>query len=105
MLEPNEKKALQELKNKIRLYNIIDIKLYGSKARGDSTADSDIDVMIEIEDNDYKTKSAISNIIYEIDLEYDTFISPVYFSRMEIEEGPMSESPLYKAIQREGISL
>jgi len=36
----------------------------------------------------------------------DSFqLSPAIFSRKELEEGPLSESPLYKAIQREGIPL
>jgi hypothetical protein len=32
-------------------------------------------------------------------------ISALVFGKDEIEEGPMSESPIYKVIQREGVPL
>jgi len=38
-------------------------------------------------------------------LAYDCLISVVIFSRWEVEEGPLSESPLYKRILKEGVLL
>ena len=86
-------------------FNIIEMKLYGSKARGDHTPESDIDIMIELEERDYKLESDIFSVIYDINLENDVFITPLFMSRRQIVEGPLSESPLYKSIKREGLSL
>jgi hypothetical protein len=36
---------------------------------------------------------------------HDAFISAVIFGKKEIEEGPLSESPIYKVCKREGVSL
>ena len=38
-------------------------------------------------------------------LEHDVFISALYFGKDELEEGTLSEAPIYKVIQREGIPL
>lgn len=38
-------------------------------------------------------------------LDYDCLISVVIFGRQELEEGPLGESPLYKRILAEGVSL
>ncbi|OHD68399.1 MAG: hypothetical protein A2W19_14375 [Spirochaetes bacterium RBG_16_49_21] len=106
ILSPNEKRAIELLKKKLMSrFNIIEMKLYGSKARGDHTPESDIDIMIELEERDYKLESDIFSVIYDINLENDVFITPLFMSRRQIVEGPLSESPLYKSIKREGLSL
>lgn len=86
-------------------YPIIDFRLYGSKARGEERADSDLDVMIELPVNDPAVVAEIGDIIYRINLDHDVFISAVIFGKNEIQNGLMSEAPIYKAIQKEGISL
>jgi predicted nucleotidyltransferase len=105
-LAENEKRALKELREELfAKYPIIEIRLYGSKAREAASPDSDIDVMIEIPDYDREIVANIDDIIYRINLEHDVFISALVFGRDELEEGPMSEAPIYKVIQREGVPL
>ena len=41
----------------------------------------------------------------EINIAFGCVISPVVFSKKEIEEGPMDESPIYKRIVTEGIRI
>jgi len=106
ILQENEQAALRALKEQLsRKFNLVDFRLFGSKARGEGTSESDVDVMIEIEGCDYEIKSQIYDMVFDINLENDTFISTTIFSKQEIEEGPMSESPIYKAIQREGVPV
>jgi len=105
-LAKNEKRALKELReNLVAKYPINDIRLYGSKARGEGREDSDLDVMIEIPEYNRAIVAEIDNIIYRINLENDVFISALVFGKDELEEGPMSEAPIYKVIQREGVPL
>lgn len=105
-LAENEERALSELREELfAKYPIIDIRLFGSKARGQGGQDSDLDVMIEIPDYDRAMTEEIDDIIYRINLEHDVFISALFFGKDELEDGPMSEAPIYKVIQREGIPL
>jgi uncharacterized protein len=105
-LNKNEEQAISELKKALmRKYGLVDFRVFGSKARGDADPDSDIDVMIELEDYTPEIESAIDDLIFDINLSHDCFISTVMFSRKELEEGPLSESPLYKVISREGIRI
>jgi uncharacterized protein len=102
----NEKIAVSKLKESlIEKFKLYDFRVFGSKARGNASSDSDIDVMIEIEDYNPSVESAIDDIVFEINLNFDCFISTIIFSKKEIEEGPLSESPIYKLIQREGVRV
>ena len=105
-LKDNEEQALKDLREALlKKYPIIDLRLFGSKARGEGREDSDLDVMIEIPSYDRATVSDIDDMIYRINLDYDVFISALIFGKDELEEGPMSEAPIYKVIQREGVPL
>jgi predicted nucleotidyltransferase len=103
---PNEKKALNLLRRTLEEnYNLFDFKIYGSKAKGTDVQDSDLDVMIALEDHSPTIESQIDDLIFDINLKYDCFITAILFSRRELEVGPLSESPIYKKILQEGISL
>lgn len=105
-LTEKEKNALAQLKKALEgRFELIDFRMYGSKARGEASPESDIDVMIEIEDYNPATESEIDDIVFKINLEFDCFISTVIFSRKELEEGPLGESPLYRVIEREGVKV
>ncbi len=105
-LAENEEQALKRLREELfTRYPILDFRLYGSKARGEGRPDSDLDVMIELPGYDRVIVAEIDDIVYRINLEHDVFISTLVFGKDELEEGPMSESPIYKVIQREGVPL
>lgn len=106
MLKENEKRAIKSLKEELsKRFKLVDLWLFGSKARGDDTQESDIDVMIQLVETNPETESQIYDIVYEINLKNDTFISVIIFSKYEIHEGPMAESPIYKIIQKAGVLI
>jgi len=103
---PNEKRALTDLKTILQEnYRLLDLKLYGSKAKGTDVRDSDLDIMIVLEDHSPVIEAQIDDLIFDINLKYDCFITALFFSRKELEVGPLAESPIYKKILQEGISL
>ena len=102
----NEKKALNALRTALlENYSLLDLRLFGSKAKGTDSHDSDLDVMIVLEDYSPSIESEIDDLIFEINLKYNCFITALYFSRKELELGPLAESPIYKKILQEGITL
>mgnify|MGYP002358890171 CR=1 FL=1 len=84
---------------KDRLDKII---LYGSYARGDFNNDSDIDILV-ILNNDVNKSKEINNmmdIITDLNLDYNTLISVIPISKYEYDN---INSPLLINIRREGI--
>jgi predicted nucleotidyltransferase len=105
-LSSNESNALRAVKNLVtEKYNVLDLRIYGSKAKGTDVQGSDIDIMIVLEDHSPAIESEIDDLIFDINLKYDCLISALYFGRNELEFGPLAESPIYKKIIQEGVRL
>ena len=105
-LKRNERNALSALKNILSTkFSLLDFRLFGSKIRNEATSESDIDVMIILDEINPQIESEIDDLVFKINLENDCFISIIMFSRKEIEEGPLDESPIYKVVEKEGVRL
>ena len=96
----------EELKRKLsESVTLIDFKVFGSRARGDSEEYSDMDVFLEVESIDKELKEKISDIIWEVGFNNYLTISFLIFTRDEVENSPLRASPLLKNINAEGIRI
>lgn len=96
----------KDLKKRLsEVVNLIDFKVFGSRARGEADEYSDMDVFIEVESLDKKIKEKISDITWEIGFENLIVISPLIFTRDEIENSPLRASPIVKNIAEEGVAV
>ncbi|MCM8765829.1 MAG: nucleotidyltransferase domain-containing protein, partial [Candidatus Omnitrophica bacterium] len=95
-LREPEKKALQELKSYIeKVYNgrLKDIRLFGSKARGDAQIDSDIDIFLVLDRIDWEAEKALYDFVFELDLKYEVVISLVLYSEDEYRRAEVQATP------------
>ena len=105
-LAPNELAALRELKQALaRDFRLVELRLFGSKARGDSDKESDIDVLIVLEEYDWETEKAVSRVCFEINLKYSVLLVPVLYSRAEFESDLTKVTPFYQAVTKEGVPV
>jgi predicted nucleotidyltransferase len=96
----------RELKSKISsLVELIDFKVFGSRARGDADEYSDLDIFLEVESLDSALKEKISEIVWEVGFNNYTVISPLIFTREELENSPMRSSSIVEAIAEEGVAV
>ncbi|MBI4759360.1 MAG: nucleotidyltransferase domain-containing protein [Chloroflexi bacterium] len=97
--------ALAELKQALaRLYGerFRGLYLYGSYARGTANENSDVDVVIALEDEvqPMKESSRLSALLSDICLRYDVLIAAYPVPEIWLRE---RESPLFENIRREGV--
>ena len=99
------KNIVQELKTNISsIYDIKDIKVFGSSARGDYRPDSDIDVFVHLEQSNRKIEEELYDISYDLELKYDCLIDLIILDTKDIA-GQIGESPLYRNIFLEGLPV
>lgn len=105
-MKPKDFEIARELKQRLsEVVPLIDFKVFGSRARGDYDEYSDMDVFIEVESIDKELKAKISDIVWEVGFENCIVISPLIFTRYEIEKSPLRASPIVENIAEEGVAV
>lgn len=79
--------------------------LFGSRARGDAEPDSDMDILVIVDDLTEEIEDYISECAWEAGFESGIVVVPVVFSRNDWENGPERYSLLAEAIKSEGVYL
>ncbi|MHB9112756.1 MAG: nucleotidyltransferase domain-containing protein [Thermoleophilia bacterium] len=105
-LSTNEKDALTEFRDALSAdFDALDVRLFGSRARGEGDVESDLDVFVVLPIIDWEIEKKIYGLSFEVSLEHNVLISPILYSQADIENPSIQISPLYKTVQREGIKI
>lgn len=97
---------VREIK-KIYSSHLRKVILYGSYARGDFKADSDVDIMILLDLSDLDLKAYNQNLsymTYDFNLENDLDIKPIAKSEAHFKKW-ITNYPFYANIAKEGVVL
>lgn len=103
-----EQKALREFKRKIKLElgdQVLDVKLFGSKARGDFKENSDIDILVLLKKDSKKEIDAIFDVVTEIVLSTGVYLSVKYFSIEEYNYLNSIPTVFMKNFRKDAVSL
>jgi len=107
MTHPQLQEILDQLKRNLSvLYGdrLASLILFGSQARQEATADSDIDILIVLTGEiDIPSESKrISQFVAELCLEYEVLLSCLW---TELQDWKTRQSPLLINVRREGIAV
>ncbi len=106
-MSETDQKAIRELYSAIKTeFKVTKILLFGSRARGDADAYSDIDLLVLTEKpRDIKDRYKLSDIAADINIDYGVAISCLYMNEQDWELEHDINPLLKKNIQKEGIEL
>jgi predicted nucleotidyltransferase len=106
MLSSKDTSIVRQLKKEVsKITPIVRMVAYGSRVRGDSTSESDLDVFIEVPALSPALRKKISEVAWEISLEEEVVISTFVATTDVVEYGPLSADPIIHTIEQEGIEV
>ena len=107
-LAPNDRAAVIAYVNRIRSRfpgRIRAVTLFGSKARGDADAESDIDLFVLVDAETSEFRSELWRIASDVSLDHSVVLSPRVFGEARWAETRRIRLPLYRAIVADSVPL
>jgi len=90
------------LSKKLQVEQII---VFGSRARGDADQDSDLDILVILDNATEEAEEYVSECAWEAGFEQGMVIVPVVYGKQEWEHGPDRFSLLARTIEKEGLTI
>jgi len=106
-LSEKEKQALIKLITELKAsWPGTKIKLFGSKVKGSADKESDLDVLILLSnDLSNNIRRRIVHKIFDLNLLFETNLSPLILSEKEWKSGLIPLLPIHDYIEEEGVAL
>ncbi len=107
-LKRKDGEALRDFVDRVRATlgnRIAALKLFGSKATGRDVADSDIDVLVVVNEASAAVEDWILDIAFDVNLAHDVYISPRVIERTVFDDPVWRITPFIQTLEREGIPL
>jgi len=95
-------KIVKDLRTNISAkYKLHEMRVFGSSARGDRRADSDIDVFVRLSQVNREIEEDLFDIAYDLELKYDCLIDLIVFDDRGLK-GRFAKAPIYQKVLAEG---
>ena len=107
-LTQDERTAVMEFSEQIRKRfgsMVKEIILFGSKVRGKSEKESDIDILLVLSSLSWEIKRSISEQAAEENMKHNVLISTVRYDVSAWDDPVIKASPFAKTVRREGVWL
>ena len=85
--------------------NLIDLRLFGSKVRGDAAPDSDIDIAVIVQNGEASVRDAVIDIAFDVNMAHDVYISPRVIPQSVLNDPVWRITGFLRAVEREGVPI
>ncbi len=105
-MQEKEHKIVEKFKRLVAQQVMVqEVRVFGSRARGDASEDSDLDVLVVVDHLDHDIDRYISECAWEAGFPEDIVLMPVAITRDMLENSPLRESVFIRNVYREGVGV
>lgn len=105
-VQEKELKVIKKFKDLVSSkVNLQEIKVFGSRARGEATEDSDLDLFLVVDSLDHDQEKYISDCAWEAGFADDILIMPITVTLDALQNSAIRESTFIKNAYYEGIPV
>jgi uncharacterized protein len=110
-LDTRREQAVRDFAGRVRAAlgrRVVDLRLFGSVARGDAQPDSDIDVLVVVRaaaEDRGRVEREVVDIAFDVNLRYDLYVSPRVLTEDLMGDPVWGQTPFLKAVRRESVAL
>jgi predicted nucleotidyltransferase len=106
----NRQSALTEFSKRIRQTltdHVVDVRLFGSEARGEAVPESDIDVLVVVQPDEGRVpfEDRVIDIAFDVNLEFGVYISPRVVTPGILNHPVWRETPFLRNVARESLPV
>lgn len=101
-----EQPIIEEFKRSVEQQfpgELVRLVLFGSKARGDATIESDVDLLVVIRSENWRLGDEIRGVGYALELEHGVVLSIQVISRNHYERLRASGTQFFQVLEQEGV--
>jgi len=105
-MRENDIKIIEKFKVLVSMrVKVHEVRVFGSRARGDATEESDLDVLVVVDYLDHSIEKYISDCAWESGFSENIIIMPIAISMDTLKNSPIRTSSFIKNVYREGITV
>ncbi|HXF93545.1 MAG TPA: nucleotidyltransferase domain-containing protein [Nitrospiraceae bacterium] len=108
LLKPKDAAATKEFARQVRARlqtHVLDLKLFGSKTMGRDVEESDIDVLVVVDQNTPELEDQVLEIAFDVNVAHDVYISPRAIGKAVLDDPVWKITPFLRHIATEGVPL
>ncbi|MGK7955362.1 MAG: nucleotidyltransferase family protein [Crocosphaera sp.] len=106
MMENLDRQIVADFRHRLEeITLVLDVRIFGSRARGDAQIDSDLDVFVKVAQLDRSLREKIYDLAWKIGFKYERVISTFVVTEKKIKDGAVGANPLLSRVMEEGIVI
>src|SRR3990172_9073686 len=103
-MHENEVKIVEKFKQLVsQRVKLLEVRVFGSRARGDASEESDLDLLVVVDKLDHSIDKYVSECAWEAGFPDDIVVMPIVITLEALKNSPLSESVFIRTVYQEGV--